>query len=315
MMTPGMQAAIDAAAQASVVRSVYPGRVVHIDGDYLAYFCAGGDDMPVGTARHVARDRIHKLTEVCGAVGAMVHLTDDSSDKGKRYAVATVKPYQGNRSGKGKPKNWAEVREFLMLGGEFSVALHYDREADDGMGLASQRAVSDGDHTLCAHATRDKDMRMLPGLHIDWQSFAITEVAPDQYEVIGDNGLVYGKKWFWLQMLQGDTTDNIPGLEWYRSGTVQKKVGDVTATKLLAGCSDNVAAGDVVLSLYRDTYGDSWADRFIEQAALLWLRRDTFASLGDFRRVLPSFFGEDLDTAAAYERLQERVYHATAKAE
>lgn len=313
-MTPSLQAAISAAAQASAVRPVYPGRVVHVDGDYLAYFCAGGDDMPAGTARQVAKDRIARMVEVCGADGAMMHLTDESSDKGKRYAIASVKPYQGNRSGKGKPKNWQAVRDYLLRGSDFHVALYFDREADDGIALASARAVARGDHTLCAISTRDKDMRMLPGLHLDWQSFEQLEVAPGQYVVIGDNGLVYGEKWFWLQMLQGDTTDNIPGLEWYSSGTVQKKVGDKTAEKLLAGCTSSTEAATVVMNLYRGAYHDTWADRFVEQAALLWLRRDTPASLRDFYCALsPHVWPAEIDTAL--DRLENRVYHASPEAE
>ncbi len=70
--------------------------------------------------------------------------------------------------------------------------------------------------------TQDKDMRMLPGRHLDWVSHRLHTVSyscamDGPVEVLDSvfSEKQYGPKWFWLQMLHGDTADNIPGLPRY----------------------------------------------------------------------------------------------------
>lgn len=303
-------AAADNHAQGQTLPAVV-GRVLHIDGDYMAYFCAGNDDMPAGVSRQVADGRIRKMQAACGAERVVMHLTADWSDKGKRYAIATVKPYQGNRSGKSKPKNWAVLREFLQHAScADEVRLWVDREADDGIALAAATAVGLRQYNPIVIGTTDKDMRMLPGLHLDWSTFDLTLVEPRAYSVIGNNGLQYGYKWFCLQMLQGDSTDNIPGLEAYHNHKGNPtKVGDKTAVKLLEGINDGHAAIEVVASYYADYYQATWQERFVEQAALLWMRCDGQANPRDFMSRVPHDLFMMLDDACCV--LGRRLYAQT----
>ncbi len=254
-----------------------PGRVFHLDGDYLAYFAAGGDDMPSGTARMVARDRIISMQRASRSESSVIHLTDDASDKGLRYRIATVKAYQGNRAGKSKPRNWPHVREYLLTTPEFGRSVWADREADDGIAQAAYCATEP-----IVIGSTDKDMRMLPGLHLDWKTGELVEVPHGAYSVIGDNGLQYGLKWFCLQMLQGDTADNIPGLEWIVIRDKRKRCGEVAAREYLYPYDNYQDAIAAVMEAYRGCYEDEWPARFTEQAALLWLRGDREASVSDF---------------------------------
>lgn len=313
-MTPGIQAAIGAAAQEQAQDSVAslpvtPGRILHVDGDYLAYFAAGNDDMPAGVARQVAVDRINKMQLATGSERVFLHLTHESSHKGHRYAISTVKPYQGNRNS-AHPKNWAMLRDFFYTSDAFERCVWYDREADDGFAHATVQRGAD----LNAFATCDKDMRMLPGLHLDWKTFGLTFVPPKEYSVVGDNGLQYGDKWFALQLLQGDTADNCPGLPFYWKDGKQVKVGDKTAEKLLASCTSTDEALFTVLEYYISTYGSSdlGKDRFVEQAALMWLRRLS-ADVRDawWWMYMWGELGDDL--LPAFERLERRVRHAATK--
>jgi hypothetical protein len=274
---------------------VVPGRVVHIDGDYLAYFAAGGDEMPVGIARRVCADRIETFREMSGAQAAIVHLTERSSTKGERFLAATVKPYQGQRNHGSRPKNWEPMRDFLERADHttFARRMWGDREADDGLALASHQPDPTEFVTL---AYKDKDHRMLPGRHLDWDNYTETLVPHGAYEVIGDvDGLVYGHKWFWLQMLQGDGADYIPGLPKY----LGKNIADKTAAKVLAGTTCNAEAFSIVSKAYHGYYGDGWSDRMAEQACLLWLRTDVDARIDDFLQLVP------LPKAAA--RLTRRI--------
>jgi DNA polymerase-1 len=282
------------------VQELVPGRVLHLDGDYAAYFCAGGDGMQPHIAREVTEARIDRATRMAGATAAVVHLTHGASDKGGRFDIATVKPYQGQRAGH-KPKNWRTVREYLELAPYklWKRAIWRDREADDGMGLASN--CYNPMRNIVIH-TRDKDMRMLPGTHMTWMDWIIVHVPEGAYEVIGADGETYGHKWFWLQMLQGDSADHIPGLEKYEG----KDCGKVTAAELLAGTRCNADAFDVVRGAYRSTYMETWGDRFAEQAGLLWIRRTATAPLHEFLVVCP----QDNDLLRGVQQLQDRVRNA-----
>ncbi|WP_429498840.1 phosphodiesterase [Robbsia andropogonis] len=277
--------------------------MVHIDGDYLAYRCAGSSECPAGVARRNVREKVEAFRDMSGAARAVVQLSLSGSDKGERALISTVKPYQGQRTHASRPVNWEVLRVYLethdpILNSAFEVEGWADREADDGFALASW--CSQNPEVLCAIAAKDKDMRMLAGLHIDWDAYTLTVVPRGSYEVIGPHdGLVYGHKWFWLQMLQGDTADNIPGLPLYRG----KKIGEKGAASALAGTTTNGEAFEVVGGGYREHYGEEWADRFVEQAGLLWLRGSKSAMVHDFLRVVPAT--EDIQAAA--QRLIKRV--------
>jgi DNA polymerase-1 len=238
------------------------GRVIYFDGDGLAYYCAGNDDTSIAEARERLRDKVESMQRVSSAEKRVILLTASGSHKGHRYALARVKPYQGQRTNAKRPKNWRALRELLDTG-EFGETISYtDREADDGFGyygwLNPQNTVI---------ATQDKDMRMVPGWHMDWKDNRMFYLAPDQFEASW-NDKVYGEKWFWLQMLQGDTADNIPGLPLLNG----KKCGEITAAKYLAPAGNREEALTLVAAGYRGTYGDRWYTEMAEQACLLWMR-------------------------------------------
>lgn len=303
-----LEAVTKAAAETRpVARTIIPDtvaqRTVHVDGDYLAYRCAGGNECPPGIARKNVRDKVDALREMSGSGRALVHLSMPGGSKGERFLIATEKPYQGQRAHGNRPVNWDMLRTYLEthdpnLNSAFTVARWRDREADDGFAYASFKA--DDPTQTCAIASPDKDMRMLAGLHIDFHDYTLTTVPKGTYELLGPyNGLVYGHKWFWLQMLQGDTADNIPGLPSYFG----KKIGEKGALAALKGTTCNGEAFEVVSKGYAALYGEAWADRFVEQAALLWLRGSKESYLHDFVRVVPKT--EDIEAAA--KRLIKRV--------
>ncbi len=277
-----------------VFPAVVPGRVLHLDGDYLAYFAAGNDDTERGLARRNAFDRIEQTRLRCGAESVTLHLSASGCTKAHRYLIATVKPYQGQRNAARKPKNWAYLREVLehYEGTRFKPKVWVTREADDGMAYCAYLQH-------IAISTRDKDMRMLPGLHVNWMTYQLTEVPPGAWDVIGEDGDQYGLKWFYLQLLQGDNADNIPGVPRLFGSTC----GDARAAKFLATAHDRDEAYDRVQAAYADFYRDLWPDALIEQAGLLWLRTDAQASLANIAEAFPT----DPRLSAALDRLTERV--------
>jgi 5'-3' exonuclease len=66
-------------------------------------------------------------------------------------------------------------------------------------------------------------------------------------------------------MLEGDSSDNIPGIN---------KVGPKTVDKIFAAKQNNInTIRDEVKELYKKQYGDSWYSAYTEVGNLLWIRR------------------------------------------
>lgn len=281
------------------------GVVAHIDGDFCAYNLAGRDDTDPGQARRNLLHKFESIKYASGATSVMVHLTDNASTKGDRYLAATVKPYQGQRNSSRKPKNWAVLREFMENydGDKFTVKNWMTREADDGMAYVAYAAAAAGKRAVIA--TKDKDMRMLPGRHIVWETRQLVDVPFNTFAMRGPDDKIYGHLWFWLQMLQGDTADNIPGLPKYVNERGNLTLcGEKTAPKLLQGCVDNADAQEVVTDLYKGFYQDTAYDRLVEQASLLWLRTDRHANIRNLTEVMPT---PDKKLTEAVDALVARV--------
>lgn len=304
----------EAAPVVAPVPEQVPGRVLHMDGDLLCYACGGNDDTTVAQSRFNALRRIEQMREMSGSERTVLHLTTSSSTKGDRRVIAQVKPYQGQRDSSRRPRNWGYLRELFETfapQAQLSVKLWATREADDGMSFAAAHSAYSLNPVVIGSG--DKDLRMNTGCwHIDWTTLDMTFVPAGAFEVVGANDKVYGLRWFWLQMLHGDTADNIPGLPRLDG----KPVGPVRADKVLGGADTHLAAFDAVRDAYQLEYGAEWADRFAEQAGLLWMRRDAAASIADFLGHMPGLGHPGVEELiAATGRLIERVKEANAEAQ
>jgi hypothetical protein len=213
---------------------VVPGRVAHIDADFMAYQVSAesaaeldvNDPTPRKTLEEMrknaysASDHIRKLAR---AERAVLHTTH-ASDKGGRGAVAIQKPYQAQRSEReNRPEHLDVIRVWLGSGvgctaGVFEGCNHTDQEADDGM---AQAHYADPENAIVC--SMDKDLLMVPGWKLDMYNSDITHDS----DAFGDVWLAekvsasgkktkkatgHGTKFFWLQCLMGDTADNIQGL-------------------------------------------------------------------------------------------------------
>lgn len=284
------------------------GRVLLVDGDGLAYFCAGNDSTDQGRARRNVIEKLENAKRAGAAEETIILLTSQASHKGYRYAVARAKPYQGHRSGGRRPKNWHYLRQLLEAGlPGVRTEIAAEAEADDLFGRFSSQLGWDN---VVIH-TDDKDMRMVPGIHVDWHSMRVTRVEPGTWESRWDD-LVFGRKWFWLQMLQGDTADNVPGLPKCVVDGKVKQCGPKTAEAILAKVDIEALAYATVEQQYRLFYGEAWPEAMLEQAVLLWMRRDPLSKPFD---CLSSEYGPmalmaDEDRARALGVLKMRIAEA-----
>jgi DNA polymerase-1 len=299
---------------------IVPNRILLVDGDGLCYYCAGNDDTDVGTARANLISKVKRAAELVGAEHIKILVTGAGSHKGHRYAIARVKPYQGQRAGSRRPKNWEALRELLATGfNGVEIETTYTAEADDLFGWYAYNYPDD-----VVILTQDKDMRMLPGVHLDWVTNRIHKVEHSLTDVRHEyamynrnvhdsvfNDKQYGPKWFWLQMLHGDTADHIPGLPKYLARDSFKPVGEVTAGKLLTIPMIGEGHAKTVAMYYRTYYKERALVEMLEQACLLWMRRDPnrwddCCEIGG-----PMYqFTDEPDFPAAYAEIETRVRQA-----
>lgn len=289
------QAAAKAPMPSMETKVANPRLVAHVDGDYMAYFASGSDNCSAGDARRNVLSRLEKLRLSTGATKVVMHLTHGASTKGERFLAAVTQPYQGQRTSGKKPRNWQFLREYLEMydGPAFTPKLWKNREADDGIAYVCE-SVAKTEDLLHVVYTADKDMRMFPGLHVDWKTWEQVSVPFGAYDVLSESGTQYGHKWFWMQCLMGDPADHIPGLP---------GVGPGTAEALLSETRSNAGAAPLVFGKYSEVIGEDWRDYFAEQAVLLWMRTDRHAEVLDVLKL--GVFGDKL--ASAFHRLYERV--------
>lgn len=270
------------AAQSPIECNIQPaieGRVLHIDGDGLAYLAGGNERMSIPVSRGIVYAKVRKWKEQARATHAVMHLTASGTLKGDRVLVPTAKPYQAHRTGAKKPQNWQYLRDWFasMLDNpvpDFEVKAWADREADDAFGWAS--TSSNHQDVIC---TADKDMQMIPGWHLNWTTGSLFFVDKTTYRVKHE-GKLYGYGWFHHQLLQGDTADGIRGIGCF--GLAPRGCGTATAKKLLKHVDNALDGNRRVTELYKQAFPEDWAWELCTQASLLWIRRTRNAALWEF---------------------------------
>lgn len=192
-----------------------------------------------------------------------------------RFDIATVKPYKGNRNDKPKPFYLPAVRKLLE---SYGAVVCDGMEADDMLAVRA-REMNFEDCCIC---TRDKDLRMVPCWQYGWEVGQQPEWGPNLVDKFGElqfrfsdkilkNGeksnaikKVWGTglKWFYAQLIIGDSTDNIPGLEGKGGGLVHQ---------VIEPCTSEQELFTEVCGAYQNKYGKSYPKYLLEQSRLLWM--------------------------------------------
>ena len=166
-----------------------------------------------------------------------------------RDTRATIKPYKGNRDPTHKPKYYKAIKRYLCE--VWSARLIEGEEADDAI-AQEQWQNKDKSTIICSI---DKDLLYgLPGWSYNYRK----EEA--RYTSVLEANLFHFR-----QMLEGDTSDNIPGIT---------GVGAKTIDKIWIRCNNDMdAIRAEVQKLYEKQYGEDWVQAYEEVSDLLWLRR------------------------------------------
>ena len=139
-----------------------------------------------------------------------------------RYQV--YPEYKANRIGMKRPKWEQEVKSYLVH--TYNAKVSDGCEADDMMGVRSMQEGKD----LGIIATIDKDLNMIPGWHYNFVKKELFHVTPEEAD-----------RFFFYQLIVGDTTDNIKGVP---------GLGPKKAEKLLSGYSTPQEWYSVIRELY-----------------------------------------------------------------
>lgn len=216
--------------------------ILLIDGDILVYRAGFAcNEEPVQNALWACKMLLGSIRKRCDNItGERLFISaDDQSNF--RYEIAKTRPYKGNRK-KRKPRHYAAIREYLV--DVQKAELVTGQEADDALGIAQANAEKDTT-VIC---TIDKDLDMIPGWHFNF-------VKNIKYYTTDEEA----NRWFYTQLLQGDSTDNIQGVE---------GIGPVKANKLLDGARSPKDYYNIALEAY-----DNNEELLTEMARLVWIRR------------------------------------------
>lgn len=220
-----------------------------VDSDIIVYRCGLADreqTEPLSYTLHSVKQTLESILDVFEPSDKTRVLLQGSGNY--RNQVATIQPYKGNRDPSKRPQYFDEIREYLI---EYKGAeLVHGKETDDELATTQW---ANKDRSTCI-VTIDKDLDCVPGWHYNY-------VKQEMYYV----DLATANKKFWLQVLTGDSTDNIQGIP---------KVGPKTAEKTLEGITDWSEMHNAVLKAYENKFGSDAFKHFHETATLIWIQRE-----------------------------------------
>lgn len=206
---------------------------------------------PLEHSLYIVKRTIQKLKQM----GEPILWLSPSNQSNFRFQIAKTPGTNGPGYKAGRPPKpvyYPEIRKYLIK--QFGAQEIDGYEADDALGMFQNET------SVAVHI--DKDINMIEGKHLHWVSGERYIVESGLGQLPTDNQRGWGKAFFFHQMLTGDRTDNIPGVE---------GIGPVKATKLLQNAKTEQEMLDIIREQYYTKYNDINNERLIEIANLLYI--------------------------------------------
>ncbi len=226
-----------------------------IDGDPIVYrigFATQHKDgegeiipEPLPYALHSCKQYIKGILKDTKADSYRLFLTGRDN-----FRVKVDSEYKANRKGTAKPVHYQAIRDYMVK--HFKAEIIDGMEADDALSLNQTKDT--------AIATIDKDLLMVAGKHYNYNKKEWKTVTPEE-----------GIRWFYMQMLMGDSVDNIKGI---------KGIGIKKAEKIIRESDD---FDSTIESYYMEEFGDAWYQRMVQNQELLWMLQKNVQSPMNFK--------------------------------
>lgn len=222
-----------------------------IDADSIVYRCGLADrdqTEPLEYTLHTVKEFISSLLDPFDMKdGATFYLTGSGN---YREEMATIKPYKGNRNIKKRPVHFKEIRDYLVK--YYDANVIHGQEADDELAQV-QWSRKDRGTVIC---TIDKDLLYgVPGWSYNYRKNILNYTKRSEADLF-----------LFRQMLEGDSSDNIPGID---------RVGPKTVDKLFESLDNDIdAVRPAVQDMYKKQYNQDWQGAYEEVGNLLWIRRE-----------------------------------------
>lgn len=198
---------------------------------------------PVHFAKHTLKMLIHGIVDDTDPQSVELYLTPPSTEtfRHKLYVM-----YKANRKAP-KPKHFMALYEYAST--VFNAIDKPGLEADDLVSIRAHQLDDEGIDYIIAHI--DKDLDMIPGRHYNFRTSSEYFIPPIEAELN-----------FYMQLLTGDTADNIPGIT---------GVGPKKAEKILADADTDGEMWMAVVKAYSELAPDISIEDILKRGRLLRL--------------------------------------------
>jgi 5'-3' exonuclease len=165
-----------------------------------------------------------------------------------------------------KKNKWANMlRNYIIQEPNFEVIYDFEWEADDLIFDRANKIKQKGEQYVVI--SKDKDLKQIGGLYFDYYKQKTGELDEYFKEIKEFRGLTYideieAKKLVYLQILKGDSVDNIKGL---------KNIGDVKSKKILQDAKNEFGFIRRTYGKYKEFYGSEAKNEYRKTEFLIRL--------------------------------------------
>lgn len=224
--------------------------VKHVEEQYLEF---GRKLEPIENALQNAKSLIQNCLDAIQDKHPgqeIEYTTFISGNKKKKNFRKEIDPqYKAHRKKEHRPTYLEDILQYLI--DNHNGYRTEGCEADDFFGHAQSDARKDKKEPVVVSV--DKDLKQLWGEHLN--------LVTRKFETVRKN---QARLFFWRQMLQGDTADNIRGIE---------GIGEAKSKRYLPDGISDEKAQEIVSSFYKKEYEEEWKEVYNKNAQLLWIWR------------------------------------------
>jgi hypothetical protein len=203
-------------------------------------------------------ERLEEILELTFATDYLLAVKSDINFRDAMYPMEfnedMSKAIWGYKANRWKPEGQSNrfvpiIRKLAVHEGIGLEAV--GREADDLLRIWAEQAKAAGDPYVIVSV--DKDLKCISGTHFNITSQITSQVS--EHEAM---------RFFYQQLLSGDTTDNIPGVP---------RIGPVKAEKFLYNLYDEEELQEAVVEQYMTAYPDNWYEMLLSNGKMLYLQK------------------------------------------